>query len=530
MIKDIIENNSYPIVFIGSGISKRYLEDFPTWSALLEEYWDKIEQDTSIFQFMRQLKNSPEIKTEPENSQDFLINTKTAEFIKQRFDDLFFENKIILDDLDEGTAYRKNISPFNFSIAKRFSNYSIKPEMQDEIEVYKLFLSKAKVIVTTNYDTLTEDLLNSIHQKPTIYIGQKGFFDDTYNWSELFKIHGDINDPDSIVITEEDYKRYDNNSILISAKILSNLINSPIIFLGYSLSDRNVQKLLSDFASQLPDDDIRKSSNRITVVEYSPDTDDFVEQIVNNTSLNISHSVVRTNNYIRLYQELSKINQGLTPFEVSRYESEVKKIIISAGASGKLNSFLVAPQNLHEMPEDIKKSRIVVALGDKKNMFVNPSLTNYIDDYFRFDASFLPEVALPLIANENTQARLPFVKHLKNVKFDNFDFLNKRQKEKLHTRIEKMGTLDSIIDTVPKHNKRIYDNLQEIIEMKIPNTRKLELIVFNIKKFNQTDIFDYINSSVLPVFSDNYNNSATELSAQRRLLLAYDLLKNGDIR
>ncbi|HEL1274181.1 TPA: hypothetical protein TVQ89_001676, partial [Streptococcus equi subsp. zooepidemicus] len=93
MIKDIIENNSYPIVFIGSGISKRYLEDFPTWSALLEEYWDKIEQDTSIFQFMRQLKNSPEIKTEPENSQDFLINTKTAEFIKQRFDDLFFENK-----------------------------------------------------------------------------------------------------------------------------------------------------------------------------------------------------------------------------------------------------------------------------------------------------------------------------------------------------------------------------------------------------------------------------------------------------
>jgi len=56
VIKDIIENNSYPIVFIGSGISKRYLEDFPTWTNLLQEYWELIGEKSSIFQFMRNLK------------------------------------------------------------------------------------------------------------------------------------------------------------------------------------------------------------------------------------------------------------------------------------------------------------------------------------------------------------------------------------------------------------------------------------------------------------------------------------------
>ncbi|HEL1321870.1 TPA: SIR2 family protein, partial [Streptococcus equi subsp. zooepidemicus] len=279
------------------------------------------------------------------------------------------------------------------------------------IEEYKTFLSKAKVIVTTNYDTLTEDLLDSIDQKPTVYVGQKGFFDETFNWSELFKIHGDVYDPSSIVITEDDYKVYDNNSILISAKILSNLIHSPIIFIGYSLTDRNVQKLLTDFASQLPNEDLRKNTNRITVVEFQPDTDEFIEQIINNPTLNISHSILKTDNYKKLFQEIGKIDQGLTPYEVSRFEATVKTIVVTAGEVGKLDSFLVSSQNLDTLPEDIKKRRIVVALGDKKNMFVNPSYVDYVEDYFNDGGTFLPEVALRFIANENTQARIPFVKY-----------------------------------------------------------------------------------------------------------------------
>ena len=151
MIKDIIENNSYPIVFIGSGISKRYLEDFPTWTNLLQEYWELIGEKNSIFQFMRNLEQTDEdVRNSTEDKKDFLINVKTATYIKQRYDDLFYSGKITLEGLTEKEAYLDKISPFNYSITKRFSNYKIKEDMREEIEEYKTFLSKAKVIVVKN--------------------------------------------------------------------------------------------------------------------------------------------------------------------------------------------------------------------------------------------------------------------------------------------------------------------------------------------------------------------------------------------
>lgn len=530
MIKDIIENNSYPIVFIGSGMSKRYLKNFPTWSALLQEYWNQIEEPTTIFQFMRTLERSEIPETATETEKEFLINVKTAAYIQQKFDDLFYNGTISVKGLTDEEAYSNKISPFKYSITQRFSNYQIKDNMFDEIKEYKNFLSKAKVIVTTNYDTLTEDLLAELNKKPTVYIGQKGFFDETYNWSELFKIHGDVNDPNSIVITENDYKLYDQNSILISAKILSNLIQSPIIFLGYSLTDRNIQKLLVDFASQLPNNDMRKNNNRITVVEYEEGNHAFTEQIVNNPSLNISHSILKTDNYKQIFSDIGKINQGLTPYEVNRFQESVKTIVITAGKIGKLDSYLVSPQSLETLPEDIKKQRIVVALGDKKNMFVNPSYVDYVEDYFNDGGTFLPEVALRFIANENTQARLPFVKYLKDIDYDKFEFLSKKQKEKISKRIEKMGALRDVIDTVPKHNKKIYNNLKNILKLGVPKTRELELIAYNIERIPIDTVLDYINIKVIPVLRDNYNNNVSELSAQRRLLLAYDLISNGDLR
>lgn len=529
MLKDIVENNSYPIVFIGSGMSKRYLEDFPTWGDLLQEYWKQIGESKSIFQFMRNLEQTDEeVKNTTEDKKEFLINIKTATYIKKRFDDLFYAGEIVIDGLTDKEAYLNKISPFKYSITKRFSSYTIKDEMKEEIEEYKKFLSKAKVIVTTNYDTLVEDLLSSINQKPTVYIGQRGFFDETYNWSELFKIHGDVNDPSSIVITEDDYKTYDENSILISAKILSNLINSPIIFVGYSLTDRNVQKLLTDFSSQLPNDDLRKNTNRITVVEFQLNTDEFDEQTINNPILGISHSIIKTDNYMKLFQLLGKIDQGLTPYEVNRFEATVKKIVMTAGEAGKLDSFLVSSRNLDTLPEDIKKRRIVVALGDKKNMFVNPGYVDYVEDYFNDGATFLPDVALRFIANENPQARIPFVKYLKDIDFSKYEFLSKRQKEKLNKRISNMGTLQCLIDTVLKYNKKDYDNIQDILSLDSSDSKKIELIVYNIKKFNPSEILAYINSDILPVLRDNYFNNVPELSAQRRLLLAYDLLVNGE--
>ncbi|EGP5417055.1 hypothetical protein D3I17_14630, partial [Enterococcus faecium] len=90
MIKDIIQSNRYPIVFIGSGISKRYLKDFPNWNDLLKEYWAKIKEPTNFYNYMRTLKSSANLAKESESDKEFHIHTLTASYIQERFDDLFY--------------------------------------------------------------------------------------------------------------------------------------------------------------------------------------------------------------------------------------------------------------------------------------------------------------------------------------------------------------------------------------------------------------------------------------------------------
>lgn len=58
MLQDMITDNSYPIVFIGSGISKRYLNGFPTWEELLK--WDccQIGGTEKFYSHLRNIKSN----------------------------------------------------------------------------------------------------------------------------------------------------------------------------------------------------------------------------------------------------------------------------------------------------------------------------------------------------------------------------------------------------------------------------------------------------------------------------------------
>ena len=44
ILDELIKKNEFPIIFIGSGISKRYLKNYPSWLELLEKIWKEIEK------------------------------------------------------------------------------------------------------------------------------------------------------------------------------------------------------------------------------------------------------------------------------------------------------------------------------------------------------------------------------------------------------------------------------------------------------------------------------------------------------
>lgn len=120
---------------------------------------------------------------------------------------------------------------------------------------------KFPVIVTTNYDKLFEKALGyagktpslvSIYKKNDIGVSREetedlGTDDPTPESPFLFKIHGDINKPESIVITDEDYVHF----ILrmteadpfdpVPETVRVKMKKWPTLFIGYSLKDYNLR-------------------------------------------------------------------------------------------------------------------------------------------------------------------------------------------------------------------------------------------------------------------------------------------------
>lgn len=520
------EMKKYPVVFIGSGISKRYLKNYPTWNELLEKYWNKITHSKGYYSYLNELKN--QYKNDFNNDElTHKINTASAEFIENKFNEMFNKGEIPVPNLTPERTYKENISPFKFSICQEFSKYEIKENIdEEEFVFFKEFLRKAKIIITTNYDSFVENLLKENQTNHKKYIGNKGFFDDTIGYSELYKIHGDISEPKSIVITQEDYKKYDANSILISAKILSNLINTQIIFLGYSLSDRNVQKLLKDFSSQFPEEDSRKSAERIIIVQYDSENPNI--ESIHSSNFGVQFVEVKTNNFKNIFKQISKINEGLTPSEILRYQDAIRTLIINEGGKGNLNKILLTPSKLEELSEQINQGHnIVVAIGDEQIIYRSITDKDYLDDYFSNNHTIPAKLVMSHICN--APGRLPISKHLKQQYTCNYD-LDEQETKKLNRKIETCGNLSKIVESVSLDKTAKTKEFTTIDSIKNHTSKPeaiVRILIKNIRKMDINHVHKYIVNEGLPLMQkQDQNNLKTSL---RKLFCAYDLLANGDV-
>ena len=534
VLDNIIKQNHYPIVFIGSGISKRYLYNSPTWVDLLDEYWKKLNLTGTLYKYLYETEK--EVTKEKSNLEitdlDFIAYTRAASYIEQKFNDEFFNEKIKLKNLSLKQAQANHYSPFKFDLANKFKSLSLRKDIDEkELILFSKVLQKSRVIVTTNYDNLIECLIKKdSKQEPKIFIGNQGFFDDSSNgWSEIYKIHGSCEDPQSIIISKSDYEQYDKNSILISAKILSSMIDSPILFLGYSLKDRNIRKLLKDFSQQLPEEDSRKSADRIFLVEYKKNENALIEHIERDENLNFTYTLIQTDNYSELYSKVAKINEGISPYDVKRVQNIIKKIIITYGQKNSLDAYLIKPADLDKTEKDIDDGKpIVVAVGDKKNIFVQPTVIEYFSDYISEKFEINSEVALRFIASQQVNGRFPILRHYKNVNLDECT-LDEFEKERIVARYEKTESdISKIISSVRKGYQQEFNTITEIEDLHKKEAATIDMITYNIKNIDIKELNKFVKRKALKRFIELYKHrnskEAAEKSAYRKLFVAWDIL------
>ena len=130
-----------------------------------------------------------------------------------------------------------------------------------------------KIIVTTNYDRLLESALHRAGKDPLVFVYDPKRTqptpdmpaDPTSERPLVFKMHGDLAQRDSIVITDEDYIRFvqrmSDKGILhpVPETVAFRMSKWPILFLGYSLRDYNLRLLFRTLRWMKDDADLPTS-------------------------------------------------------------------------------------------------------------------------------------------------------------------------------------------------------------------------------------------------------------------------------
>lgn len=221
-----------PILFVGSGISRRYF-DAPNWIELLKIAYSKITTPKQKFEYYVQKHNGNAI--EIGNDIAGIIFEWAWSDGRSSFPDNYFTESIKMDQFLKYVVgqHLKEITPNIGNIPRIFAD-----------ELNSLSSIKPHAIITTNYDTFIETIFSGYE---TI-IGQTILKYNTNSFGEIFHIHGHVSDTNSIVLTKADFGEWDKKKKYISAKLLTYFAEHPVFIFGYSLNDPNIRSILKDIA------------------------------------------------------------------------------------------------------------------------------------------------------------------------------------------------------------------------------------------------------------------------------------------
>ena len=230
--EEVINNNKKITLFIGAGFSVWY--GYPPWNSLFYDFCSKI------------LSEEPDKK---KYLDDMTRKVEDGYHIPIAFDEVI--NELGLDE-----NYLREFLLLYFREIDRTNRQNKFSFPGLDLAKYELLfkLSKYCKIITTNFDTLIEDIIKekfNIDLQVLYYDFEKlksGFFSKDNNNYSILKLHGDINRKETLILSEKDYRkiRIDKEYRLVRQALKDNFASEINIFIGYSLSDENIKELLID--------------------------------------------------------------------------------------------------------------------------------------------------------------------------------------------------------------------------------------------------------------------------------------------
>jgi rRNA processing protein Gar1 len=223
------EFESQPVLFVGSGLPIRYL-DAPDWKGLLAHLCNQCPELDNPLEYHLQDHGLTEVAQEIAGAyQDWAWSEGRDEFPEEYFSDAY-DSSIFLKH--EASRYLAGLSPED--------DAGLPDEHEGEIEALQSINPHA--IITTNYDRMLEAIFPDYEP----VVGEEILLADQARIGEIYKIHGCVSEPESLILTDSDYDRYRETRKYLTAKLLTLFAEHPVLIVGYGVGDDNVKSILSD--------------------------------------------------------------------------------------------------------------------------------------------------------------------------------------------------------------------------------------------------------------------------------------------
>lgn len=515
-IENVVENfSTTPFLFLGSGITRRYY-NLPDWKGLLEHFAREIKDDDFAY-------SSYENRASKLNAPVGLL-PKVAELIQADYDEKWFNNEITRTlDEDFLKKVKNGLSPFKAEMAAYIKRNSVVEEKyKQEIEMLsKLSEKNIAGVITTNYDEFIEN--NFIGY--TKFVGQKQLiFSAIQGIAEIFKIHGSVEDPDSLIINERDYIDFDQKSAYLAAKLMTIFMEYPIIFMGYSISDVNIQKIIKSLIGCLDMQQIKTLEDRFVFVEYQPGKVGIEVSpytiMVDDKPLSTKRVVVE--DFKLIYKALEGKKSKLPVRILRRFKQELYDFTVTNMPTSSMRVASIEDDRIQD-------EELVMAIGRYSDYGLRGLHGLKADEWYRnivvgdieFSADDLLQYAYEDLTKQNS-GRLPVNKYLTEAvgNYPNCAELAKKQ------------NFDYIISATIKKNRNRVGNYKSVKQIWENEKNSLERSTGLIAYLTEQNIdVDELEGVLKEIFETDINilqNSKPAIRTNvRRLIMIYDYLKWG---
>jgi len=254
-------------------------------------------------------------------------------------------------------------------------------------------------IITTNYDTLFETVYSKNYN--LVFKDADCSYIDKLK-TNIFKIHGDLSAPDSVIITKSDYRHYFdiNKNTIFWNKISDLLASNSVLFIGYSFEDDNIISILEKINARLgsnrkemfliaPDwKDHKKQKLSKFDIKYFDDTaDNFSYQLIENIKNHIKNDFDNKRITSEIFTQFCK-NYTISPIvNLSKYKNEVVgvKSTNNQPIKSKL-TFTVTDKIAQQINKgEFMESKLPIIIIKGNDISAYPTLTIPVEDIYNFD-------------------------------------------------------------------------------------------------------------------------------------------------